>query len=573
MTHKNIYKRVFQLVKPYMGLLILAMIGMLFVAGFSTAQAYMVKPLLDKIFVEKNNLMLSLLPLALILLFAVKGAFQFGYSYIMDYIGNSIINNLRITLYHHIISQPMSFLHKAPTGELISRIMNDVSLLQKAVSSTLVSVMLDFFKLVGLLGYIFYQDWKLAMISVIFLPLSAFAIVNFGKNYRRYSTKKQQAAAIVTTILHETITGNRILKAFGMELYEKERFTKHLSTLLLYTLKECKLRNFAKPLMELLGGLSVAVILWYGGHQVLKGVSTPGTFFSFLAALAMIYDPIKSLGSANSVLQQGVAAAVRIFNILDVTAEELDRPGAAVLPPVRDEIEFQHVGFSYDGQAEVLTDINLTVRAGEILAIVGASGGGKTTLVNLLPRFFDVTQGRILFDGMDIRDVTLKSLRRRIGIVSQETILFNDTVRGNIAYGDHDRPEEEILAAAEAAHAMEFIKQLPEGLDTVIGESGNLLSGGQRQRISIARALLKDAPILVLDEATSALDTESEREVQKALENLMRGRTTFIIAHRLSTIKNADRIIVMQDGQIVEEGNHDDLLALHGVYEKLHNMQ
>jgi subfamily B ATP-binding cassette protein MsbA len=325
--------------------------------------------------------------------------------------------------------------------------------------------------------------------------------------------------------------------------------------------------------MEVIGGIGMALIIWFGGREVIAGNSTPGTFFAFLTALVMIYEPIKAVSKINSTVQQGLAAAVRVFGLLDQKADIVSKPDAKDLPPFRDSIRLQNLQFSYNENIPVLKDINLTVPAGEILAIVGPSGSGKSTLANLIPRFFDIKEGSLLIDGQDIRDVTLKSLRDQIALVTQQTILFNDTIRNNIAYGDQKRSEEDIRNAADAAHALQFIEKLPEGFDTVIGESGNRLSGGERQRLSIARALLKNAPILVLDEATSALDTESEREVQKALENLMKDRTTFVIAHRLSTIKNADRIIVIKDGRIVEEGTHDSLLALEGEYETLYNMQ
>jgi subfamily B ATP-binding cassette protein MsbA len=336
---------------------------------------------------------------------------------------------------------------------------------------------------------------------------------------------------------------------------------------------DIKVKSLSSSLMELMGGVFIAFVIWYGGHEVLKDQSTPGTFFAFMAALIMTYEPIKGISRLNSTVQQGLAAAIRVFTILDTKPEITDRSGAVSIPPMQKSLEFKNVSFSYDNNVKVLDNINMTITNGEVLAIVGTSGAGKTSLVNLIPRFFEATSGQLLFDGQDIRDITLTSLRSQIAIVTQQTILFNDTIRNNIAYGDPKRPEEDIIEAATAAHALGFIKQLPDGFDTVIGESGAKLSGGQQQRISIARALLKDAPILILDEATSSLDTESEREVQKALENLMKNRTTFVIAHRLSTIRNADRIIVMQAGKIVEEGTHDDLLEKKGVYELLHNMQ
>lgn len=573
MPDKTIIFRILQTIKPYRNRLILAMISMIIVAGLSALQAYMVKPLLDEIFFKKDRLMLNLLPLALMLLFLVKGIFYYGYSYFMERVGQGIILDLRKKLYDHIQNLPLSFFTKTPTGELISRIISDVTLMQGAVSSALVGTLKDLFQALGLLTVIFYQDWKLALMSLIFLPLASLPIYRFGKKFRELSFSSQRTTASIANILQETIQGNRIVKAFSMEEYESKRFSERAGKLFRITMKDVQLKSLNHPLMELLGGVGIALIMWYGGNQVLNGHSTPGTFFSFLTALIMIYEPIKNISKVNNPIQHGLAAATRVFSVLDIKPEIADKPGAVELPPVQKEIVFKDVRFSYDGATEILKGINLTVTPGEVIALVGTSGGGKTTLANLIPRFLDVTRGNISIDGQDIRDVTLKSLRSQIAVVTQQTILFNDTVRNNIAYGDLEKSEEELAAVARAAHALDFINELPEGFETIIGESGARLSGGQQQRISIARALAKDAPILILDEATSALDAESEREVQKALENLMKGRTTFIIAHRLSTIKKADRIIVIKDGLIAEEGTHDTLLAKNGVYHMLYTMQ
>ncbi len=573
MPDKTIIFRILQTIKPYRNRLILAMISMIIVAGLSALQAYMVKPLLDEIFFKKDRLMLNLLPLALMLLFLVKGVFYYGYSYFMERVGQGIILDLRKKLYDHIQNLPLSFFTKTPTGELISRIISDVTLMQGAVSSALVGTLKDLFQALGLLTVIFYQDWKLALMSLIFLPLASLPIYRFGKKFRELSFSSQRTTASIANILQETIQGNRIVKAFSMEEYESKRFSERAGKLFRITMKDVQLKSLNHPLMELLGGVGIALIMWYGGNQVLNGHSTPGTFFSFLTALIMIYEPIKNISKVNNPIQHGLAAATRVFSVLDIKPEIADKPGAAELPPVQKEIVFKDVHFSYDGVTEILKGINLTVTPGEVIALVGTSGGGKTTLANLIPRFLDVTRGNISIDGRDIREVTLKSLRSQVAMVTQQTILFNDTVRNNIAYGDLEKSEEELAAVARAAHALDFINELPEGFETIIGESGARLSGGQQQRISIARALAKDAPILILDEATSALDAESEREVQKALENLMKGRTTFIIAHRLSTIKKADRIIVIKDGLIAEEGTHDTLLAKNGVYHMLYTMQ
>jgi subfamily B ATP-binding cassette protein MsbA len=546
---------------------------MVMVSVMTAGQAYMLKPLIDEIFINQDYFMLQLLPVALVLLFLFKGVFDYFSNYLLQKVGQSVVRDMRNQFYTHIQSLPLAFFHKTPTGELISRVISDATLIQGTVSNVLVGLIRDFFMVLFLLGVIFYQDWQLALISLTCLPVLFFPIILFGRKHRKLSTDNQKTTALVSNILYETITGNRIVKAFCMEKEEIRRFAKMLDKLYSIIIHDARIYSLAHPLMEFFGGIGIAIVLWYGGNQVLQGHKTPGTFFSFLAALIMIYQPFKGISKINSMLQQGVAASVRVFSVLDVQPDVAEKDDAVELPPIHDEITFDNVSFSYDGKVEVLSDINLHIPAGEVLAFVGSSGGGKSTLVNLLPRFCDVTKGAIRIDGKDIRDVTLLSLRQQIGMVTQQTILFNDTVRNNIAYGSPDVSEEEIISAAKAAQAYKFIIDLPEGFDTVIGESGARLSGGERQRISIARALLKNAPILILDEATSSLDTESEREVQIALENLMKDRTTFVIAHRLSTIRKADRIIVIQEGRIVEQGTHETLLPLNGVYKTLYDMQ
>ncbi|MDF1613544.1 lipid A export permease/ATP-binding protein MsbA [Desulfurivibrio dismutans] len=573
MDNKELLRRIYQWIHPYRRRLAMAMVCMVLVAAFSAAQAYMVKPVLDRIFFEHDRTLLAVLPFALVLIFLGKGVMYYAYHYLLDTAGQRVIRDLRKQIFAHIHAQPMSFFLRTPTGELISRVISDVNLIQGAVSKALVGVLKEMVMVIFLVGVAFYLDWQLSLVTLVLLPVSAGVIYHFGKKFRRNSTVNQQTVALVSRALHETIGGQRIVKAFGMEEYEKSRFDKLVEKLNKIIVRDIQMRSLQHPVMEILGGLALAAIIWYSGYKVLEGQSTPGTFFAFMAALLMAYEPVKKLSGLNSTIMKGLAASVRVFELLDIKPAITDAPGAKALPPFQGRIEFCDVSFSYDGKNPVLQEINLAVPAGQVLAIVGPSGGGKTTLVNLIPRFFDVTGGRILVDGHDLREVTMDSLRHQIAIVEQQTILFNDTVRNNIAYGDLDRTEEEILAAARAAHADDFIMDLPEGLDTLIGEGGARLSGGQRQRLAIARALLKDAPILILDEATSALDTEAEREVQKALENLMARRTTFVIAHRLSTIKNADRVIVMQNGRIVEQGNHQSLLAQNGVYANLHQMQ
>ena len=573
MNNNEIYSNLLVVLKPYTRRLLITMVAMVVVGGFNALQAYMVKPLLDEIFYKHNAQMLNLLPLGLLLVFFVKGVFYFIYSYLLEKTGQSVIRDLRNKVYAHLNDLPLSFFHKTSTGELISRIINDVSLLQGAVSYALIYLLRDLFSVIGLLGVIFYMDWRLALVSLIFLPMAAVPIVVFGKKFRRISTNYQTRIGEATSQLHETIAGMRIVKAFCMEGFEKQRFARKMQVILDILMAETRYRCLAHPLIEFLGGIGMAMIIWFGGSQVLQGHSTPGTFMSFLTALIMLYEPIKGVSRINSNLQQGMAAAARIFTLLNIRPDIRSAQDAIEMPLFSQSIVLSDVNFSYEDNPPVIKHLNLRVNKGEILAVVGPSGSGKTTLANLIPRFYEINQGALLIDNVDIRRFTLPSLRGQLALVTQQTILFNDTVRNNIAYGRKDCPESEIIEAARAAFALDFIMELPQGFDTVIGESGARLSGGQQQRISIARALLKDAPILILDEATSSLDTESEREVQRALENLMQNRTTIVIAHRLSTIKNADRIIVLKDGQLVEEGTHDQLLELGGEYSSLYRLQ
>lgn len=573
MTNKEILARLYKVIFPYQVKLLIAMAAMICVAGFTGAQAYLVKDLLDKIFMEKDIFFLKLLPIMVVAIFFLKGVAYYLYTILLEKVGQSVIRDFRLRIFNHIHKQSLSFFNKMPTGTLMSRIISDVTLLQQAVSNALVGAVRDFFQVVILLGVVFYMNWRLAMVSFIVLPVAAYPIVKFGRLFRKLSTSTQEEVANVSNILHETITGNRIVKAFTKEEYEGHRFSSQVTRLFVLTMKDAKYRCMQHPLMEFIGGGAIALIIWFGGNEVIKGTATPGTFFAFLTALIAAYEPVKGVTRINSTIQQGLAAATRVFAILDIEPEIRDKKDAVVLPPFTTSIEFKNLTYRYDGEAAVLSNINLTVPNGEALAIVGPSGGGKTTFTNLIPRFLDLKEGSILIDGTDIRDVTVASLRGQIAMVTQQTILFNDTVRSNIAYGDQQAPLQAIHDAARAAHAFDFIQALPNGFDTIIGESGARLSGGERQRISIARAILKNAPILILDEATSALDTESEREVQKALENLMKDRTTFVIAHRLSTIKNASRIIVIKDGVIVEQGTHETLIAQKGEYELLYNMQ
>ncbi len=573
MSNKELLSRLYEVVQPYRGKLLIAMAAAFLVASLNGAQAWLVKPLLDKIFFEKNLSYLNILPFALMLIFIVKGFF-YGLNYFMlQTVGQKVILIMRTRLFNHVCNQPLSFFHNTTTGDLISRVMADIMMLQAALSTVVIGLLRDFFQVIILLVVIFTMNWKLALISLIFIPMASVPIVKFGKIFRRLSVTIQEETANTSSMMHESITGAPVVKAFGMEEYETSRFRRQVTKLYDVLMEKASYYRFQHPLMEGIGGFGIVMIIWFGGKAVITGESTPGTFFSFLTALFMIYEPIKGVSKVNVTIQDGLAAAGRVFTLLDVKPDIRDKDNATALAPFRKSIDFNTIHFRYTEESEVIKGINLSVKAGEVLAIVGPSGSGKSTLTNLLPRFFDIQEGSIEIDGVDIRDVTLNSLRNQIGIVTQQTILFNDTIRNNIAYGDDETSEDDIRQAAANANALDFIEKLPEGFDTNIGESGVKLSGGERQRLCIARAILKNAPILILDEATSSLDTESERKVQNALENLMKDRTTLVIAHRLSTIKDADRIIVIKDGGIVEEGSHDTLLAQNGEYEKLYNMQ
>jgi subfamily B ATP-binding cassette protein MsbA len=567
-----VYRRVLEFIKPHWVRLLIAMVCMILVSALTAAMAYLIKPVIDEIFMEKDVSRLNVLPFVIVLVFFLKGACEFGQSYLMNRVGNSIVKQIRDRLYSHIQKLSLSFFHKQGTGILMARILNDVGILKEMVSSAVTGVLKECSNVVFLLGLVFYQNWQLAFIAIAVLPFCSIPIVKFGKRMRGLSTRCQESAADVSTLLHETLTGARIVKAFGMEEYESGRFFEKTLQWFRYEMKAVRVRAISSPVMALLGGVGIAFVVWYGGAQVVAGTSTPGTFISFITAVMLLYEPIRKLSPLNNMIQEGLAAAVRIFEMLDTQSDIRDRQGAMALEPGHHCVTFKHVFFRYEDQM-VLRDINLEANQGEVIALVGMSGGGKTTLVNLIPRFYDVADGAILVDGRDIRDLTVASLRSRIGIVTQEPILFNDTIRNNIAYGNLNASESDIVAAAKAAYAYDFVRGFPEGFDTIVGERGARLSGGEKQRICIARALLKDAPILILDEATSSLDTESEQAVQRALENLMKGRTTFVIAHRLSTIRNADRIVVVVNGRIVEEGRHEELLARQGEYYKLYEMQ
>ncbi len=567
----NLYFRLLRFAYPYKSKLILAMIFMALCSAAKSLTAYLVKPVLDSIFYEKDMSKLYIMPAIVVALFLTKGIFEYLQAYFIGYVGQRVVTDIRNLLFVNMQKQPLSYFDKTPTGSSISRVVNDVALVQSTVSDSVAAVLNDMFTIIGLIIVAFQMEWKLTLIAFLILPFSIYPIVAFGKKLRKIGLNIQQYLARLTNFLHETITGQRIVKAFSMEKYENKRFARENEALFKITMKRVKIRALSHPVMEIIGGIAIAVIIWYGGWQVMLGKSTPGTLFSFMAALIMLYEPIKKLNKENHNVQQGLAAAERVFEVIDRQPEVLEKPDAGELGTVEGRITFDNVSFRYEDKM-ILNGISLAIERNEVIAVVGKSGAGKTTLVNLIPRFYDATKGRITIDGVDIKDVTLDSLRTRVALVTQDVILFNDTIRSNIAYGV-EPDEDRIVEASRMAFAHDFILKLPKGYETIVGEKGTRLSGGQKQRIAIARALYKNAPILILDEATSSLDAQSEIEVQKALENLMKGRTTIIIAHRLSTIINAHRIIVVDKGAIVQSGNHFALIEQEGTYKKLYELQ
>jgi subfamily B ATP-binding cassette protein MsbA len=568
----EIYKRLLTYLTPYKARLFWSVLFMGFTSVMISAQAYLVKPVLDEVILAKNMKLGLLLPPALVLVTILKGVMAYGRDYLMGWVGQKIVNDIRDKLYTHFGSLSFSYFTRTPTGVIISRIINDVNLVQGALTKAPTKLVQGIFTMVALTGYILYLNWRLAVFSIVVLPLAGIALSRFSVRFRQASTSMQEETGVLTTHLYETIGGIRIVKAFGMEAYESDRFFKKNKNLFNSLMRAIKTTALSHPVMEVISILGTSLVILFGLYFITNGTMTVGDFFSFMAALVFFYRPLRELNGVNSTVQDGMAAATRIFEVLDTQPEVRDRPGAETIGRDFKTIEFRNLAFKYEEEM-VLKDINLTIRAGETVAIVGRSGGGKTTFVNLIPRFYDATGGAILIDGKDIRDLSIKSLRSLTAIVTQQTFLFNDTINANIAYGDTSRQFDEIIKAARSAYAEDFIRALPLGYDTVIGESGVKLSGGQRQRIAIARALLKNAPILILDEATSSLDTQSEREVQNALDTLMKGRTSFVIAHRLSTIMSADRIIVFKDGVIVEQGRHEDLLSRGGEYKSLYEQQ
>lgn len=572
MKLKARHREILLMVKDNWARLALSSVCSALVAGATAAMAYLVKPALDDVLIQKDEHMLIVLPFVTVLVVSVKGVAVYANEYLLSYVGHNIIRKLKNRLYDHMLELPLSFFQKERTGDLMSRITSDVNIVNSMFTSTITGGIRDGFTIIGLAFVIFFLIPKLAIFAFLVLPIAFYPIFKFGRRIRRVRKGAQEAVADMNAFLHETLAGNKIVKAFSMESHEKNRFFLKTRKIFRLEMKEARIKALSSPLMEFFGGLGAAFTIAYGGFKVIAGEYTAGTFMSFLVAVLVMYQPLKKISKLNIAVQRGLAAIDRIFEILERTSdiEEAQRPISIAHQSHR--VTFESVDFKY-ADDWVLRNINLDAQPGEILALVGTSGGGKTSLVNLIPRFYDVSRGAILIDGIDIRHTILSGLRSQIALVTQEPILFNDTVRYNIAYGNPDASESDIVKAATAAYAIDFIERFPSGFETIIGELGDRLSGGQKQRICIARALLKNAPILILDEATSSLDSESETLVQKALENLMKGRTTFVIAHRLSTISHADRIVVLTDGKIVEEGKHDALLACRGEYFKLHTLQ
>jgi subfamily B ATP-binding cassette protein MsbA len=558
--------------RPYLGQLGLALFAMLLVAGTTAANAWLMQPVLDDIFIGQNGSLLWAVALGVVALAVVKGFATYLQAVLMTVVGQHVIADVQKKLFERLMRADLAFFHANPTGTLISRFTNDANMLRGAAANVLAGFGKDALTVVFLVILMFRQDWVLAIASFVVFPLAFRPLISQGRRIRRVSANTQAELGQFTTLLDQTFQGARHVKAYGMEDYESKRAEALIDRVVKLVNRATRIRSAASPLMETLGGVAVAIVILYGGHQVIEGVRTPGTFFSFITALLLAYQPMKSLAGLNANLQEGLAAAQRVFSILDIEPSIQDAPDARPLEIRGGEIRFTSVRFAYHDGAPALAGIDLLVPAGKTVALVGASGAGKSTILNLIPRFYDVSAGEIAIDGQDLRGVTLESLRAGMALVSQEISLFDDSVRANIAYGRFGATEADIIAAAKAAAADDFIRALPEGYDTLVGEHGVKLSGGQRQRLSIARAMLKNAPILLLDEATSALDTESERLVQVALRHLMRGRTTLVIAHRLSTIIDADIICVVDRGRIAEIGSHAELLA-RGVYARLYGLQ
>ena len=570
----SLYRRLFYNLKPYLSRLYLAIFFSIIVGIIATSPVPIIQKTFDQIFVEKDYLMLKLIPLALIVLYTIKAVLTYAQNLIIFGISWELVVKFRGKLFTHIHKLPFVFFEDHETGELMSRINNDVTIMQSTVTRLLKEFMQNGVMMIGLLAWVFYLKWDWAIMALIVFPIMVFPVSNIARKLRNFSRRGQEILGNINVTIIESFSGIKVVRAFGMEDRELEKFQVDNDNYLKVMKKNVKYVEITSPLLEVLGVGSAAFILWYGGSQVLNNEISQGTFLAFIVALFMMYSPIRILFKIYTNVQTALAGAERVFGILDQDEEKLWE-GENEFHEFNESIEFRNVSFRYPSRKTmVLNDINLSVKKSEVIAIVGMSGSGKTTLVDLLFRFFDATSGSILIDGKLIQDYKLSSLRRQLSLVTQETFLFNDTIWNNIAFGcEQEVTREKILEVGRAAHVDDFASKLDDGYDTLLGERGVKLSGGQRQRIAIARAILRNAPILVLDEATSALDSESEKLVQNALHKLMEYRTSFVIAHRLSTIKHASRIIVLDNGKIVESGTHESLLRSSGLYQKYYEMQ
>jgi len=574
-VHNTLYyiKRCGQYFKPYTLRIVFSMASMAVVGACTAYSAFLVQPALDRIFINKDTEALKTIPILVVAVFAVKGFFQLMQNYQMQYCAHRVLQELRDSLYSKMLRLPVSFFEQNRVGMLMSRIINDVNLIRSSIPE-LIMLIRHVFTMVALIFVAFYRDAFLASLAIIVLPAALFPVVHFGKKLRRLGRKNQEKIADISTILQEIFSGIRVVKAFAMERRETETFQKQNEKLVTIALKGAFYTALSSPVMEFIGAIGIGVVIWYGGSQVIAGHSTPGTFFSFLTALLMLYEPFKRISKSNMVVQRALAGAERVFYILDSKEIAEENQGSHELTPPFTNLRFETVTLTYpDAPAQALKEISFELKPGERLAIVGPSGSGKTSLVNLIPRFYEPDTGRIILNGRPLPEYTLLSLRRFIGMVSQEAVLFNTSIRENITYGLSGIDDSQLDEVCSIAYASTFIQRLPEGYETVIGERGVKLSGGEKQRLTIARALLKDPSLLILDEATSALDTESEKIVQLALENLMYQRTSIVIAHRLSTVLSADRIMVLQDGRIQDIGPHTQLLQRCPLYQKLYAMQ
>jgi subfamily B ATP-binding cassette protein MsbA len=568
----DVYKRLLTYSRPYLRRIILAMIASLGVAATDVATAKLVQPLVDYVLNIQNLMYVNLVPVVVFSLAAVKCVSRYVQDYFMKTAGQLVVQDLRNEMYDHSINLSMRYYSKHTVGSLVSRILNDINMLQKSAADELVAMIREGLTLIGMVGLLFYNDWRLAIVAFIVLPVAVIPASQIGRRIKKYVRKSLTNMSTLTAILQESFSGIKVVKAFGTERAEKEKFHRENWNFYLRMRKVIRYDSATAPIMEALASCGFAGVLWYGVQRVMDDAITQGELMSFLAAMGMMYGPMKRLIKSNNVIQKAIGAAERVFEMLDLQPDLTDCEGAIALPRCRGHVVFDKVDFAYDDEP-VLRGFSIDVPPGKMIAVVGASGAGKSTLIGLLARFYDPVAGKILIDGYDIATVTQNSLKQQIALVDQETFLFHDTLYNNIRYSNPAATDAEVEEAARLAYADEFIREMPEGYQTIIGDRGVRLSGGQRQRICIARAILRDAPILLLDEATSALDTQSESVVQKALANLMKERTTFVIAHRLSTVMHADEILVLHEGVLVEQGRHNDLLEAGGVYRRLHDMQ